>query len=209
MCYSPAASWAALGAAAAGCAALVLVGQRGLAAFCAYVALMQAFDLFFWAHPGRTPANAAATKAAMVVNHLQPLALAAAAVWVDGRRLRPLSAALLAAYAAYAAIYTAVAWRRVTHTVVAAPAAPGLLWQWNYLPGSGPMYALYLAAACAVAWQHFAPPVNAVLVAFVAATFALSLARFKARSDVGRMWCWVGNLLPATAAAAAAVAARR
>lgn len=208
MCYSERASYVALGACVAGCGALVAMGQPALAAFFGYAGLMQAFDVAFWRTQGacRATANAALTKAAMLVNHLQPVVLAGVVV-AFGQPLRALSAALLAAYAAYAAFYTAATWRRIDRTRVAPLAAPGLFWEWNYAgPYPQVMYGLFVASICATLVQHVRPLAFGVLVAALsAATFVLSLAKYKARSAVGRFWCYMGAFLPVIAAAAVGV----
>jgi hypothetical protein len=202
MCYSLRASLVALSAAAVGCL-LLLRREPAIALLFGYLSLMQLFDAVFWLDPTRTRLNAAATKAAMIVNHLQPLAFAAVTRFVQGVPLRAPAVVALGAYAVCAAAYTAVHWRRVDYTLpVPNPGGrASLLWKWNYQAGTQLVYGLYLTSVVLLALLHYAWPLNAVLTGLLVATFAASIHRFKSSADVGRMWCHMGAFVPVVLAA--------
>ena len=74
MCYSEDVSMTAFIVCTVGSAVLFTVSPS-VAVFMAYVGCMQLFDFIFWRNQEENRTNYVATKAAMIVNHLQPFVL--------------------------------------------------------------------------------------------------------------------------------------
>lgn len=212
MCYSEDASITAFVVCMLSCSVLAYV-HAPLAAFFAFVGLMQLLDYVFWTHLSENPTNYAATKVAMLLNHLQPLVLGlvlslptsslpTSSSFAGSLSLPALSVALLAAYGVCAVAYSAVAWRNIDYTLVRPSSKPGLRWQWNAQNGAPLFYALFLATMVVVAAQGLAFPVNLAVCAIVLVSFFFSFVMYGGRSVIGRFWCHFAAYTPLIVAVA-------
>lgn len=209
MCYDARTSIESLSVGIVGAASLFLLHAHSqsvssqeyktLAVFLGFVTLMQFFDYVFWTNPIGTPANYYATKAAILVNHLQPLVLAGAAFYFTQHELGPWSRATLVMYLALALPYTWQALANV-HGTTRSVSGPGLFWEWNYQQYGWLIYALFLSVLVAVPMESFqAPSIKAMTVFSTLFTFLFSMYKYSAEASVGRFWCYFASFIPLTA----------
>ncbi|KAG5181011.1 hypothetical protein JKP88DRAFT_279160 [Tribonema minus] len=195
MCYSATASIVNWIFGTAGCA--LLMRRHGLAegVFYLVVVQMQLVEFLLHANPTCGGANATASIAGMLINHLEPMALWAG-VHADpscGRPPRWLYS-LMRLYTAAAVLYTLYA-LGVQCTVVTPVSAPHLDWTWNY---SGPahdlFYALFLVVVNSISAMCLAD--GAVRCALLTASYVASYAVYGATHSVGAMWCFAATAGP-------------
>lgn len=195
MCFSERVSWATFAASMAGVAAALSRSRRAetrvLALTLAVVGSMQLFEALLW----RDPSNDTVARAAMVVNHIQPLVFWALAAALLPARREPwaprLATAAIVAYTVLAASYTARMWSQ-EHLATIGP--HGLEWQWNYGNHGPLMYALFVGSLCATAWCFVEEP--GPVIAIVLGTYLASLAIYRDTKMAGSMWCFFAALLP-------------
>lgn len=168
---------------------------KAIGIFLLFMSQMQFFDALFWRNlPTETcpPINRAATKAAILFNHLQPIVLLLAQASL-GIPLSALSLGVGALYAISALGYTAKALQiDCTH-----PKGGILNWAWNHLEGAELFYGIFLLSLVASS-LNFRPNWLGILAA------ACSLLTFFAASkqpilnqSLGRAWCYFAAFSPA------------
>lgn len=170
--------------------------MKVIAAFLAFVGLMQLYDYVFWTNPPPSAANRAATKAAILTNQLQPVALALAFWLVAGRPLGDLSVLALAAYALITLPYTRTALTSVQVTKASTPKG-GLYWEWNYLRGYRLVYSLFLLSMMVTVWDVADEGHKLPFAAIIAGSFAFAWRKYSKDMSTGRLWCYVAALVPA------------
>ena len=209
MCYSANVSLTAFVIGWMGCAWLVALQQYVVAAYFAFITLMQFYDWLFWLNPSKTVFNAMLTKVAMISNHLQPLVLAALVVLVLKKPLQLLSKVLLGFYIVVICIYTAYVWQAADYTVPGLKALTScgdrthLIWKWNHIaprPFVHFTYGLYLALSMALIYQHFPAPLGLILTVIVFCSCVISAVVNKGKL-IGRMWCHIAAFIPIALAA--------
>lgn len=197
MCYSAEASTYAFVFSSVSSLLLMQV-EPALGAFFLFVGLMQLFDLVFWLNQDQSGSriNWVTTKVAMIANHLQPVVLAWMLMYFRDTQLSVETQTLLLTYVICIIIYTALAWRHTSYTKVTEKSYPSLYWEWNDMPGSSLVYALFLMSLVALIWEGFAYPVNIIMSALSVISFFLSAYYYKGRTAVGRFWCYFASYAP-------------
>ena len=201
MCFNEPVSWLALAVGLVGCHRLNSQGtpaSQALAVFFAVVVAMQLWEALLWrslrSPSGGKDANMALSRAAMVNNHLEPLALLLAC-----RRLLPggdrdgLAGAMGALYLAAALPYSARFWRSRQTTDVGP--GGGLEWKWNQGPGYGLVYGLFCASAAVTAAVYLPGQLAVTAPALVVLSYAVSCLVYRP-AMAGSMWCFTAAGMP-------------
>lgn len=206
MCFNEPVSWATLAACWAGCATLVATGRPHLlatGAFLAVVGAMQLWEALLWRNQGWDPssraANAAVSRAAMLTNHAEPLALAAACVALLRPRSTARAALALALVVAYAAVFARMSadFLRVPEPRTSSRTGGGLEYEWTLPPGHPPgAYALFLATLVVLAWAYFPAHYAPWAVAAILGTYAASHLVYGGTRPLASLWCFFAALLP-------------
>ena len=167
--------------------------NRPLGAFYMTVIQMQLIEFILWScSTSCSRLNALATKAGIVINHLEPLVLYALVFQV-----LPLPVhAVAVLYALMTVKYTTIALRKDLCTKVTPESAPHLQWQWNYEDGNGLYYVMFLLFL--VLLSVYGLPVDlGVLHAFIVVlTFAFSKVVYGRQKATGAMWCFFAAFVP-------------
>jgi hypothetical protein len=192
--------------------AILLKFSAPLAVFFMYAGLMQAFDLAFWLTQDKSQdqvrINAALTKIAAVVLHLQPVVALLCVKFLPKYGpvgLQPIATAigpstllLVAAYCAFAVPYMVQTLPKLT-TIRPNVYGPGLYWEWNFFKGSDVVYTLFVTSIVANLLENFRFPANLLLAFLGLATLIMGSAYAKSRA-AGRFWCYFGAYIPAVLA---------
>jgi hypothetical protein len=165
---------------------------KAVALFLGYVTLMQGFDYLFWTYPKPSEINRVATKAAAVVNWMQPVIL----YLLLNLQSNKIASRLAFVYFLSAAIYTIIHWNKLTFTEVKPDSAPSLRWDWNHYKGSVVIVSLYLIVSLYFIKQGLGYPLNYLLIAIFAGTYLFSLFKYKINVSYGRFWCYYAAYAP-------------
>lgn len=204
MCFSESASWFAYIVSWIGVIVLILrhahPGAWVLGAFFLWVIHMQLWDGLLWreSQMDRDPCvcNVPVSRAAMVVNHAQPLVLfllcATTLTAVRSYGL-PVVFATLLAYLWVVVPYSLEFWSLGEEGASEVNESGVLVWQWNYRDGNRDVYILFLAALALVTWAYFQSwlPTAAVLGSFVASWWI-----YRDHKHIGSVWCFIAAFLP-------------
>jgi hypothetical protein len=202
MCYSAPVSLATF-LAGTGFSALLYTLQQPIyrlyGLFFGFVSLMQGIEFLLWRHQECDTVHKTLSIAGMVLNHLQPLVLIAL-TYAIFRRNGVAMLVLAALYAAVIVPYSAQYFRadRLQCTVPAeAPYGnPHLIWNWNILPYSRPVYLVFLATFALTALLGIGPTGSGVAFAIGSlVTYATSSLLYP-RAAVGALWCFWIALIP-------------
>jgi hypothetical protein len=155
---------------------------KAVALFLGYVTLMQGFDYLFWTYPKPSEINRVATKAAAVVNWMQPVIL----YLLLNLQSNKIASRMAFVYFLSAAIYTIIHWNKLTFTEVKPDSSPSLRWNWNHYKGALPLTILYLFVSLYFIKQGLSYPFNYLLIAIFAGTYLFSLFKHKINVSYGR-----------------------
>jgi hypothetical protein len=194
MCYNEQVSIATYVLGMLGSLALTRSGQVPLGMFYAATIQMQLVDYIAFQNPSCTRLNTVATKAGIVINHLEPLVLYGALL-AQGVSLPPIVHATVAVYGIVAGLYSANALSSVSCTKVSSTSSPYLYWQWNDMDGSQIVYGLFLLTMVLVSVYGLGElgTVHALLVII---SFGVSHIIYGNRRATGALWCWMAAFIP-------------
>lgn len=196
MCYSPIISLMTFFEAIIFSWLLYVTYDKVIAAFFAFVALMQLYDYIFWKSQEYKTLNMWTTRMAMITNYAQPIVLAIFIVYLGGQRLKPLSMYLVSVYTLAAFLYVISMWDKVRYTATCEMSSVrGLIWEWNYQRGCYVVHTLFLLCVIMLFLEHFKWPIKWFLAIIGILSFMFSFTYIKVRA-VGRMWCWFVGLMP-------------
>jgi hypothetical protein len=165
---------------------------RIVSLFLLFVGQMQLFDYMFWKNPSCNIINQITTKAAISVNHLQPIVLFLLQTFY-GIKQSSFSLIILCLYIGVGIFYNIKAFSTVTCTK---PVEDILKWSWNELPGNYIYYLLFIAYLV-VASFNFKDTVFQLFSAFVSIlTFFIAHKTPVLNKSVGRIWCYYAALMP-------------
>lgn len=204
MCYSESVSWASLGTALAGCAALATRPEahwRVLAGALAVVGGMQLWDALLWRQQHEcTDTNATLSKLAALNNHIQPVAYWLLAAWLLAPR-SPQRADLarwaMEAYITVFVVMTVWFWMLPRDQQCTRQADDGgLAWRWNQLGTGRGVYALFLVSLVLVTYAYMPPGLDHGVALAIVLTFSASYVQYYGKGATGRMWCFYAAFLP-------------
>jgi len=148
--------------------------NRPLGAFYMTVIQMQLIEFILWScSTSCSRLNALATKAGIVINHLEPLL-----------------------YALMTVKYTTVALRKDLCTKVTPESAPHLQWQWNYEDGNGLYYVMFLLFLVLLSVYGLPADLGVLHAFIVVLTFAFSKVVYGRQKATGAMWCFFAAFVP-------------
>ena len=165
---------------------------KAVALFLGYVTLMQGFDYLFWTYPNPSEVNRISTKAAAVVNWMQPIIL----YLLLNLQSNKIASRLAFVYFFCAAIYTLIHWNKLRFTEVKPDSAPSLRWDWNHYKGALPLTIFYLFISLYFIKQGLSYPLNYLLISIFAGTYLFSLFKHKINVSYGRFWCYYAAYAP-------------
>ncbi|MGA1563733.1 MAG: hypothetical protein ACO35C_03825 [Pontimonas sp.] len=193
MCFNAEVS---LGTYIAGSAGSLLLASHNLPLGLLYLTVvqMQLVEYLLWRNPSCDAAvNRAATRAGIVVNHVEPLVFYLALLGTGV--VIPLEAHLVVLlYTFVASGYTKEALETVQCTTLDGKrgCSPHLYWKWNDLRGKQVVYGLFLATLITLSLS--AGDVEHAWISV--ATFGVSALLYSKTSAVGSMWCFIAAFLP-------------
>ena len=165
---------------------------KAVALFLGYVTLMQGFDYLFWTYPKPSEINHIATKAAAVVNLMQPIVL----YLLLKLQSNKIASRLAFVYFLCAAIYTLIHWNKLTFTEVKPDSALSLRWDWNNYKGSVLIFSLYLIVSLYCIKQGLSYPLNYLFIAIFIGTYLFGVFKHKINVSYGRFWCYYAAYAP-------------
>lgn len=196
MCYTAHDSLLALIVGSVSSLALFFVSSdtqyKAIALFLLFVTTMQAFDYVFWTNPRCADANAGATKLAILFNNIQPFVLFGIQ-HMYGFKQSLLSSVLLGLYGLASLPYTAQALETVRCTV---PRYGLLRWDWNHLPGSQVVYALFFFYLLTASFNFTSAHVQYLMAYLGAASIVLGYFTPVLKNSLGRIWCYYTSFIP-------------
>lgn len=196
MCFSEKATIVSLASFIVSSTAVYIYVNKTVGIIMFFIGLMQVYDLIFWRNQTENKINHLFTKLAIITNHLQPVVLALLIIFVEKRKLAPLSLVFLLTYMVSIALYTARIWKEVNYTLPNCKRSScTLFWQWNYGPYSLQVYILFLLTVMLLFLQHFAWPLNLISALYTVASFFIVLFAVKGNT-LGRFWCWSAGFIP-------------
>ncbi len=166
---------------------------KAIALFLGYVTLMQGFDYLFWTRPPPSEVNRVATKAAAVVNWMQPVILF---LLLNTPRQQNRMNQLALVYFICAAVYLIIHWNKLSFTEVKDDSAPSLRWDWNHYKGAYLLIILYLVVSFYFIKHGLSYPLNYILLFVFAVTYLFSLIKHKINVSYGRFWCYYAAYAP-------------
>jgi hypothetical protein len=165
---------------------------KAVALFLGYATLMQGFDYLFWTYPKPSEINRVATKAAAVVNWMQPIIL----YLLLNLQSNKIASRLAFVYFLCAAIYTLIHWNKLTFTEVKPDSAPSLRWDWNNYKGSVLIFSIYLIVSLYCIKQGLSYPLNYLFIAIFIGTYLFGVFKHKINVSYGRFWCYYAAYAP-------------
>lgn len=170
----------------------LLTKNTPLGLFYLSVIQMQLIDYIAFKTPTCSPTNKAATRAGILINHLEPVVLYVALL-ATGAQLPSFVHFIVVMYIVAASHYVSKALSNVTCTKVSCQSAPYLYWQWNDLPGKGLVYGLFLLVLVLLSVYGLKSTTHTVIVL---ASFTLSHVMYGGKRATGAMWCWFAAFIP-------------
>lgn len=155
-----------------------------------FIYVMQLYDYIFWNNLTKNNINYIFTKIAMITNHLQPIILALAIIYIKKDKLFNIEKISLASYTIIAIIYTIYYWNDINYTLITDESKPSLYWEWNDKDGNILLYLLYLITMLLLLYYHFTFPSNIILIVLFILSFLFSGFYYFKNKAVGRFWCY-------------------
>jgi len=169
-----------------------------LAAFTAFVSLMQGIEYLLWKNQRCNDAHKWTSVAGVWLNHLQPLVLGGLvlllsprleyASWIIG-----IMAAYTAAIVPYSLQYSD---KGATHCTTPRPGDPHLFWRWNSQNYNQYAYSIFLVTMVSIGllgMPTFEQGVAAALI--ITGLYLVSLLLYR-RDTAGALWCFFGAFVP-------------
>lgn len=153
---------------------------------------MQLYDYIFWNNLTKNNINHIFTKIAMITNHLQPIILALAIIYIKKDKLLNIEKISLASYTIIATIYTIYYWNDIDYTLITEKSKPSLQWLWNDKDGNILLYLLYIISISLLFYNHFPYPGNIIVILLFILSFLFSGFYYFKNKAVGRFWCYYG-----------------
>ena len=165
-----------------------------IATYLIFVGIMQFWDYIFWKNQEKNAINYWSTKMAMLNNNFQPIILGLSMYLFNHIQFNYFSILIFFLYFLITIFYCIYSWFSIDYTLVTKASAPGLFWQWNFLPGGPYYYALYFITTC-ILMYNYAYPIKYILIILYSLSFFFSYFKYNTL-DVGRMWCFLFAFSP-------------
>lgn len=178
-----------------GSLALTRSGMVALGLFYTATIQMQMVDYILFKNPVCNARNTVATRAGILINHLEPLVFYAALLG-SGVSLPPIVHMVVATYTVMAGIYVLKALKSVTCTTVSSTSAPYLHWKWNNMDGNMVVYGLFLLVLVLLSVYGMAGDVGTFHAVLVILSFGLSFHKYRGKRATGALWCWFAAFIP-------------
>lgn len=167
-------------------------GYTALAGFYATVIQMQLVEFVLWTQQqGCSSLNAAATRAGILINHLEPLVLYGC---IAATTSLPVPVHILAAL--YTCMTLKYSWKVLSGPACTKTYSNHLEWTWNYQDGYDLHYALFLALVVSVSMYGIPQPVGTWHAGIVIVTFLISKHMYGTEKATGAMWCFFAAFVP-------------
>lgn len=166
--------------------------NRPLGLFYLSVIQMQLIDYIAFRNLTCSSTNKTATRAGILINHLEPIVLYAALL-ATGAQLPSFVHFTVVMYIMAASWYVSKALSKVTCTKVSCQSEPYLFWEWNDLPGKSIVYGLFLLVLVLLSVYGLKSTTHTVIVL---ASFTLSHVMYGGKRATGAMWCWFAAFIP-------------
>jgi hypothetical protein len=165
-----------------------------LGLFLGFVSLMQGIEYLLWTFQECNSFHKNISVIGMILNHLQPVILAL----VTGSIYRKNIPILLLISLFYLAIIIpySLQFTRDLHCTQPQCGNPHLIWNWNILPYSSPVYIIFLASFILIA-RFGMPDVEGILFATGALISYISSSLLYSRNTMGALWCFWTAFAPA------------
>jgi len=168
---------------------------KAIALFLGYVTLMQGFDYLFWTHPPPSDINRVATKAAAVVNWMQPVILFLLLRTTQTKQTTTIKHMVLI-YFMIVVCYLTVHWNKLSFTEVKPDSAPSLRWDWIRFKGSNELGILYLIVFIYTSYTFLNSSTNLLFLLLILGTFVFSVSKHYINATYGRFWCYYAAYTP-------------
>jgi len=156
---------------------------------------MQLVDFALWTSPSCGPVNTAATRAGIIINHLEPLVLYAAILALSPNELPSHIHGLALAYTVMTVEYTFRALKTVQCTEVTPESKPHLHWRWNDMSGKAQHYMLFLGLLVGLSIYGLKDH-GYLHAAILLVSFGASYSVYQGRKSTGAMWCFLASFVP-------------
>jgi len=165
-----------------------------IGAFLAFVSLMQGIEYLLWDHQLCDRYHKIVSYAGMWLNHMQPIILGVLMLLFGRAEYRNWIWAIMIGYTLvfvpYSLQYDNIGEMRCS---VPRKENPHLVWNWNSLPFSTTVYAIFLATFVALFMLGLK---NGLFASFIAvASFLISIIVYP-RESYGAMWCFFTAFIP-------------
>ena len=166
--------------------------------FFLFVGGMQLWDAVFWLTKKTGLINRAATKVAMVWNHLEPIVLALTIIYLMGQPLKQLSKVLITCYAIGCTMYSIMSFLKLKGKGTGQTSTSGesLFWEWNYMPYASLFYGLFVVTLLTLVYQHFTGWIKWLSVGLIFTSFLFSVLKYQIVNSIGRYWCYMAAFAP-------------
>jgi hypothetical protein len=168
--------------------------DKFLALYTMYIGLIQVYEYIFWTNQTKNAWNYWTTKLAMLTVNFQPIVLAAGIVYMNQLTLNIVCKIVLSVYVTFCVLFSIYSWFQIDYTLVTKETAPGLFWQWTWLPGSIFFYPLYTTTFVCLFLYNFPYPLNLLLCGIILFGFIFNFLKYMITS--ARMWCYIASFSP-------------
>lgn len=173
--------------------------EQILAAYLAFVSLMQGVEYILWTNQTCNERHKQAAIAGMSLNLAQPLVLAGIIMWLNPKANRNLLIAFAGLYIIAILpsiqLYLNQQELQCTHPQ---DQDPHLVWRWTTLPNEILYHGAYLLTLCAIAYIGLPNSFyGGLFTVGLIGSYTASRILYD-RSVFGSMWCWFVNLAPAS-----------
>lgn len=181
-----------------GAALLFKQNYKPEAIFYAWVIQMQLIEYFLWknqpCNATNTPKNIKTTKFGILVNHLEPIVLWLAVLYLSKKKLPSSINYFMVFFIITTIIYTINSLKKVECTTVSEQSEPHLHWKWNREKMSGIYYGIFLLALVLVSYYGLEKGKINSFIVFI--SFMVSYYVYRDKHSVGAMWCFMAAFVP-------------
>ena len=183
-----------------GTALLYKQNYKPEALFYAWVIQMQLIEFYLWRNqPCKINTqsfnnNVNITKFGIIVNHLEPIILWLAVIYLSKKKLPKEVNYYMIFFIIVSIVYTLNALKKIECTTVSEESKPHLHWKWNNQDFSSYYYAIFLIALALVSYYGLEKGTfNSVIIIM---SFFVSFLVYREKHTVGAMWCFMAAFAP-------------
>ena len=171
------------------------------ALFYGWVIQMQLIEYFLWKNQPcdktnnlNNKDNISTTKYGILVNHLEPVVLWIAVIFLSKKILPMRVNYFMILFIIITILYTINALKNIECTTITDQSKPHLHWKWNREKLSGIYYGIFLLALVLVSYYGLEKGKINALIVFI--SFMVSYYIYGDKHSVGAMWCFMAAFVP-------------